>query len=91
VVKHFAIYTLSRIGLFIAAYALVVGVYLLATGSTSVPVFWPFVVAILISATASWWLLRGQRNRLAASVQQRAAAASRRFEQARAKEDDSSQ
>lgn len=89
--KPFAIYTLSRIGLFVAAYALVVGVYLLVTGSASVPIFWPFVVAILISAAASWWLLRGQRNRLAASVQQRAAAASRKFEQARAKEDDPDQ
>ena len=88
-VREFAVYTLSRIGLFVAAYAIVVGIYLLATGAGSVPVFWPFLVAILLSATASWFLLRGQRDRLAASVQRRAAAASRKFEDSRAKEDGS--
>ena len=87
--KEFAVYTLSRIGLFVAAYAIVVGIYLLATGGGPVPIFWPFLAAIIISATASWFLLRGQRERLAASVQRRAAAASRKFEAARAKEDDS--
>ncbi len=86
--KLFAIYTLSRIGLFVAAYALIAGIYMLVAGTTSVPVFWPFVAAILVSATASWFLLRGQRDRLAASVQRRAAAASRKFEETRAKEDD---
>ena len=86
--KEFAVYTLSRIGLFVVAYALVVGVYLLVTGAGSVPILWPFVVAVLLSATASLFLLRRQRDRFAAAVQRRAAAASRKFEEARAKEDD---
>ena len=86
--KEFAVYTLSRIGLFVLAYALVVGVYMLVTGAGSVPILWPFVVAVLLSATASLFLLRGQRDRFAAAVQRRAAAASRKFEEARAKEDD---
>jgi hypothetical protein len=90
-VKEFAVYTLSRIGLFVAAYALVAGVYLLATGASSVPIIWPFVVAVLISAVASLFLLRGQRERFAAAVQRRATKATKRFDAARAKEDDRSE
>ncbi len=87
-VKEFVVYTLARLGLFVASYALVVGVYLLAAQTTKVPVFWPFVVAIVISAVASVYLLRGPRHRFAAKVEQRAAAATRRFDEARAKEDE---
>ena len=86
--KEFVIYTLARLGLFVASYAIVVGVYLLATSSDSVPLFWPFLVAIVISSVASVYLLKQQRARFAAVVERRAAAASRRFEEVRAKEDD---
>lgn len=88
VVKEFVIYTASRLGLFLASYAVVVGIYLLVTGADSIPLFWPFLVAIVISSVASVFLLKGQRARFAAVVERRAAAASRRFEEARAKEDD---
>ena len=71
-VKEFAVYTLSRIGLFVAAYAIVVGVYLLVTGGNSVPLLWPVIVAALISSVASVTMLRRQRERFAASVEQRA-------------------
>jgi hypothetical protein len=87
-VKEFAIYTLSRLGIFLASYALVVGIYLLVTGGQSVPFLWPFLTAAVLSAVASIVLLRGQRERFAAVVQRRAEAASRRFEAARAKEDE---
>lgn len=70
--KEFAVYTLSRIGLFVAAYAVVVGIYLLVTGGESVPLLWPVVVAALVSSVASVTMLRGQRERFAASVEQRA-------------------
>jgi cytochrome bd-type quinol oxidase subunit 1 len=86
-VKEFTVYTLARIGLFVASYAVVVGVYLLIAGTHTVPLIWPFVVAIVISAVASYYLLKGPRARFAMKVEQRAAAASRRFEAARAKED----
>ena len=85
--KEFVSYTLARIGLFVASYAIVVGVYLLVTGAGSVPLFWPFLVAIVISSVASVFLLKRQRARFAAVVERRAAAASRRFEETRAKED----
>jgi hypothetical protein len=87
-VKEFVIYTLARLGLFVASYAVVTGIYLLVTGADSVPLFWPLLVAIVISSIASVYLLKGQRNRFATVVDRRATAATRRFEQARAKEDE---
>jgi hypothetical protein len=86
-VKEFAVYTAARIGLFIASYAVIAGVYMLVSGSSHVPLFWPFVLAALISAVASYFLLSGQRARFAARVEQRASNLSRRFEEARARED----
>lgn len=86
--KEFVIYTLSRLGLFVASYAVVTGIYLLVTGADSVPLFWPLLVAIVISSVGSVYLLKGQRNRFAIVVDRRATAATRRFEQARAKEDE---
>ena len=86
--KEFVIYTVSRLGLFVASYAVVIGIYLLVTGGDSVPLFWPFLLAIVISSVGSVYLLKGQRARFAAVVERRAAAASRRFEASRANEDD---
>ena len=86
--KEFLIYTVSRLGLFVASYALVVGVYLLATGADEIPMFWPFLVAIVISSFASVYLLKAQRARFAEVVERRATAASRRFEENRSKEDE---
>jgi uncharacterized protein DUF4229 len=86
-VKDFAVYTLGRIGLFVASFAVIAGVWMLATGSDHVPVLGPLLLAALVSAVGSYYLLQGPRARLAARVETRAAAATRRFEEARAKED----
>ena len=86
--KEFAIYTAARLGLFVVSYAVVVGVYLLVSGEREIPLFWPFLVAVLISAIASAYLLRAQRERFAVVVQRRAEKASARLEQARSKEDE---
>ncbi|MGN6131097.1 MAG: DUF4229 domain-containing protein [Nocardioidaceae bacterium] len=85
--KEFAVYTLARLGLFVASYAVVIGIYLLVAGTAHVPVFWPLLVALVISSAASVYLLRGLRHRFAAKVEQRAHNATRRFEEMRAKED----
>ncbi|MBY9074556.1 DUF4229 domain-containing protein [Nocardioides sp. WL0053] len=87
--KEFVVYTLARLGLFVASYALVVGVYLLVTGGEAVPLIWPFLVAVVISAVASFYLLRGMRERFALVVEARANRASQKFEEMRAKEDGS--
>ena len=86
--KEFAIYTAARLGLFVVSYAVVVGIYLLVSGESEIPLFWPFLVAVLISAIASAYLLRAQRERFALVVQRRAEKASARLEQARSKEDE---
>ena len=86
--KEFAIYTAARLGLFAVSYAVVVGIYLLVSDERQVPLFWPFLVAIIISAVASAYLLRAQRERFAQAVQRRAERASSRFEEMRAKEDE---
>ncbi len=80
-------YTVARIGIFVGSYVVVAGVYLLVTGSDKLPLLWPILVAAVLSAIASYYLLRGPRERFAQRVETRAQAASRRFEQVRAKED----
>jgi len=86
-VKEFVVYTLARLGLFVASYAVIAGIYLLVTGGDTLPLLWPLLLAAVVSAVASYVMLRGQRERFAAVVQRRAEAATRRFEASRAKED----
>jgi hypothetical protein len=86
-VKEFAVYTVARLGLFVASYAVIAAVYMLLSGTSSVPLVWPLLLAAVVSAVASIYLLRGPRARFAARVEARAANISRRFEEARAKED----
>lgn len=85
--KEFAVYTVARLGLFAVSYALIVGVYLLVAGGP-IPLFWPFLLAVVVSAIASAYLLRSQRDRFARVVQERAQRASQKFEEMRAKEDE---
>jgi hypothetical protein len=49
---------------------------------------WPVLLAAAVSAVASYFLLQGPRERFAARVDSRASAMARRFEEARAKEDE---
>ncbi len=85
--KEFVVYTLARIGLFVASYALVVGVFLLLSGGSQVPVLWPLLLAAVISAVASYKMLAGPRERFAVAVDRRAKAAASRLEASRSKED----
>ena len=85
--KEFVVYTAARLGIFVAAYAVVAGIYVLASGNDRVPLLWPFLVAVVISAVASAYLLKGPRARFAAKVEQRASRAASAFEKSRAKED----
>ena len=86
--KEFIVYTAARLGLFAVSYAVVVGIYLLLSGDTHVPLIWPFLLAVVISAIASAYLLRRQRERFALAVQRRAERASAALERARSKEDE---
>jgi hypothetical protein len=86
-VKEFTVYTLARIGLFVASYAVVAGVWMLLTRGDTVPILVPFLLAAAMSAVASYYLLQGPRSRFAARVEKRASDMSRRFEEVRARED----
>lgn len=86
VVKSFVIYTLLRLGLFVATYAVLGGVWILVVGSDG-SLLWPFIAAVIISSVLSLKLLAPQRERFAAVVQQRAEKATARFEDIKAKED----
>jgi hypothetical protein len=86
-VKDFAVYTLARVGLFAASFAVIAGAWGALSGG-GVPWLWPLLLAAVVSAVASYYLLKGPRERFAARVDARAGAMARRFEEARAKEDE---
>ncbi|MEP7090172.1 MAG: DUF4229 domain-containing protein [Nocardioidaceae bacterium] len=83
--KEFAVYTLARIGLFLASFVVIAGVWTLSSGT--LVVIWPLLIAAVVSAVASYYLLQGPRRRFAARVDERASNIARRFEESRAKED----
>lgn len=83
--KEFVVYTALRVLLFIASLGVVLGIWILV--GDQVPVLWPVVIAFAISGVASYFLLNRQRAAFARRVEERAARASARFEERRAKED----
>ncbi len=84
--KPFVIYTLLRLGLFVATYVVLGGLWMLFAGSEGV-LLAPFLLAVVVSSVLSVKLLRPQRERFAAVVQARAERASARFEGRRSRED----
>ena len=85
--KVFLAYTGARLGIFLLAYAVVVGGFYWVDPDGEVPLLWPLLVAAVVSAVISAYALRGLRARFAAEVEQRAGRMSRRFEEMKAKED----
>lgn len=86
--KAFAIYTALRIGLFLVVYAVLAGAYLLISDSSTIPLIWPFLAAVVISALLSIKLLARPRARFAEQVDARARRAASKFEEIRGREDD---
>jgi len=84
-VKEFWIYTGLRAALFVGSFAIVLGVWLFATGE--VPVLWALIIALLISGLGSYFLLNGPREAFARRVQGRAERMSAKVEEMRTKED----
>jgi uncharacterized membrane protein (DUF4010 family) len=87
-VKAFAIYTVLRLGLFVATYAVVAALWAAVFGKEGILLV-PFLIAIIVSSLLSLRLLAPQRERFAAVVEARAARATSNFEERRAREDDS--
>lgn len=83
--KEFWIYTALRAGLFVGAFCLVGGIWLLLADTVNVLLV--IVVAFLVSGVASYVLLQRQRSAFAARVEGRAQRMSQKYEEMRAKED----
>jgi hypothetical protein len=86
-VKHFAVYTVMRLGLLLASFAVVSTVAVLLFGQSAGVWFLSMLVAAVVSSFLSLKLLAGPRERFAASVEARAARAKGRFEAMRSRED----
>jgi membrane protein implicated in regulation of membrane protease activity len=84
-VKEFVVYTLMRLVMFVAAFAIVAGFWLAVAGS--VPLMWALVIALAVSGVASYFVLNRQRERFARRVDERARKAAAAFEALKARED----
>jgi len=85
-VKEFVIYTALRLVLFVLAFLVVAGIWMLFADEVNGLV--ALVLALVLSGIASYFLLNGPRDAFARRVEERAARASAAFEQLKAKEDD---
>lgn len=81
------IYTAARLGLFLATYAVLAGVWMSFSEVDATTGFIILVMAAVISSILSLRFLAGPRERFAAKVQERATRATAKFEEMRAKED----
>jgi hypothetical protein len=86
--KVFALYTLARLGLFCAAYGLIWLVFFQWIEWDALSAFYTAIIALVLSAIASFLLLGRLRDALAVQVQERAARARAAFEARRSAEDD---
>jgi hypothetical protein len=86
-VKYFALYTLARLALFVAAFGLLwlVGFHWLQWTYGSV--LWTAVLAMLVSGIGSLLWLGPLRDRLSASVHERVSAAQTSVQRHRERED----
>jgi uncharacterized membrane protein YfcA len=84
-VKEFVTYTGLRLLMLAATFGLVLGVWLLVAGDANIVL--ALVVAFVVSGLGSYFLLNRQREALARRVEERAARATKAFEELKAKED----
>lgn len=81
-------YTLARTGVFLATWAALWGLSrLVFEGGGEVVFAGVLLVAVIVSSVISLFLLKGMRNQVAASLQQRAAAINERIEESKRAED----
>jgi ABC-type bacteriocin/lantibiotic exporter with double-glycine peptidase domain len=69
-VKEFVVYTALRLVLFVAAFAVVGGIWLAV--ADSIPLMWVLLIALVISGVASYFVLNSPRERFAQRVDERA-------------------
>lgn len=89
--KAFWTYTLLRLGLLVACYAVFTGLWFAVRGHRAVEgsdLFVVLLISVIVSSVLSVRFLAMPRQRLAAQVQARAERMSARVEQVRSHEDD---
>jgi hypothetical protein len=86
--KYFLLYTLARVGLFAVAFGIIWLVLFSWVSWTYAALLWTVLLAAIISAIASIFVLRSVRERFALEVAARAERMSQRIEDARAAEDE---
>lgn len=84
--KAFAIYTVLRLGLLLTCFAVFLAIWVPIFGTDSALV-WPLLAAMVVSSLLSMKYLSGRREAFAQQVQARAARASSRMDEVRARED----
>ena len=85
--KHFVIYTVLRLGLFLATFAVLSTATVLIFGDSAEVWFVTLFAAAIVSSLLSLRLLAGPRERFAESVEARASRAKAKFEEIRSRED----
>ena len=81
------VYTVLRLGLFLATYAVLSVPAVLIFGSDGTVLLVTLILAAVVSSVLSMRVLAGPRERFAESVEARAARAKDRFEEIRSRED----
>lgn len=81
------IYTVARIGLFLACWAVLLSLGVLLFDDDKQVGIWSFVGGAVISSVLSLRLLNGPRERFAQSVQDRASRAKAKFDEMQTAED----
>ena len=85
--KHFVIYTVLRLALFVATFAVLSLITVTVFGQNDAVWFVTLLLAAVLSSVLSLKLLAGPRERLAANVEARAERAKAKLEEIRSRED----
>jgi uncharacterized membrane protein len=86
-VKHFVVYTVLRMALFVATFVVLSAAVVPFVGRSGSVWFVLVILAAVLSSLLSLRLLAGPRERFAESVEARAARAKKKFEEIRSSED----
>jgi ABC-type bacteriocin/lantibiotic exporter with double-glycine peptidase domain len=86
--KYFLLYTLARVGLFAVAFGIIWLLLFSWVSWTYGSLLWTVLLAAIISAIASIFVLRSLRERFASEIAARAERMSKRIEAARSAEDE---
>ncbi|MCD9154021.1 DUF4229 domain-containing protein [Aeromicrobium duanguangcaii] len=85
--KAFWTYTLARLGVFLATWAVLWGLSRLVFEGGTVLDLWVLLLALIVSSIISILALRGMRDRVAIKLQERARSLNDRIEESRRAED----